>query len=272
MRNIERRNVDHIISLTMQTFSDGLLRKREALLRTISKPGKLQEHGSEATNAKEQGNGNKNLTAAVHRSVRNLLKLGFDYSQIIEGSGVSDAFLRHTFRELSLELPKEVQPDETQKESISTTTVKENTRRIESELRLFMLKTLLELNRVRTLAKQPSNAEQLRQDSTQLAIQDVKKKVFANLQDFFTEIESMSPTKPSSPDNGTPKRIRNDPTQVPEQSGKRLKIEDSKEKPTFSPISEPPTVCISEKLISFGVLLTLSPFALLSACQAATLP
>lgn len=211
-------------SEVMESFSDRLLRKRAALLRSIPKADKRRDDGNETRKrvALERVTDRSNLTAAVHRSVKQLIKLGFTFSQIIEGSGVSEAFLRQAYRELSLGLPNE--PEQPQGDSNSTgypaprctvpkkenslspspegshqRTEKGTTRKIEPELRLFMLKMRLEINRLRSLAKQPELAEQLKQDDAQSAIQKLKDTIYSNLHEFFNEVEVVHSTQDDEP-------------------------------------------------------------------------
>ncbi|QLQ77846.1 hypothetical protein HG537_0A00930 [Torulaspora globosa] len=207
------------INQMMESFSDRLLRKREALLRSIQKADKRQDDDHEMNKQipLERDSGHNNLTTAVHRSVKNLIKLGFNFSQIIEGSGVSEAFLRQAYRELSLDVPnakpetpqahlnptgyltpkftlrKQESPD-----ASNQGTEKQTSRTIEAELRLFMLKTRLEINRLRSLAKQPELAKQLKRDHVQSAIRKLKDAIFSNLEDFFNELELPAPAGSST--------------------------------------------------------------------------
>ncbi|QLL30279.1 hypothetical protein HG536_0A00960 [Torulaspora globosa] len=265
----------------METFSNRLLRKRDALLRSISKSDKRRDDGQEVRQqlSVERDSGHNNLTVAVHRSVRNLIKLGFTFSQIVEGSGVSDAFLRQAFRELSLDLPNAKQLEEPRDDRNSTgylkprftvpkednnpnslpegsnqDTEKQTRRMIEPELRLFMLKTRLEINRLRSLAKQPELAEQLKQDDAQSAIGKLKNAIFSNLQDFFNEIEVADPVRTSTRNDETPKRAHGDINLTLERSRKRAKTQNlrdmkgdpnAKENVEVSQKTDPSMVCDS---------------------------
>lgn len=283
----------------VKPLSDRLLRKREALLRSLSKSHKPLDHIHEESFASAavdlQASRHKNLQMAVHRSIRNLLKLGLSFSQILDGSGVSASFLRQTFRELSLDIPKGNSSKQLEAKSslphghskssgdldrVETTSPQESTRlpsnekdrtlNIDSELRLFMLKTRLETNRLRGLIKRPEARAQLSQVATRLAIQEVKEKMIANLEEFFHEMgakgseESTVSQIASESPSRIPKRTASDSSLALEGSRKKLSTAEPNSPPADRSAhqSTSPTVCnASEHELISTFILTSPPHA-----------
>lgn len=182
----------------MDSFSDRLLRKREALLSSNDRLSRKNGVHKEVPR-KSESNG---LVSVVHYWLRFLLRRGFTFQQILKESGVSRAFLEQTYQELSLNIPEERAPnDDEQKRRDKCTGSLENNngkpKNIEADIRQFMFRTILEVNKITASLRNPEIAEQLKDEKTRQVISKYGQHINRSLQGLFQKIEDASKSSPT---------------------------------------------------------------------------
>lgn len=236
----------------MDSFSDSLLAKRNAILKSLKKPAKEGSPESRSkTSVKAQGTALEydSLKSGVYNSIHTLLCRGYDFNKILVESGVNRAFLEQAFYELGIRAIKEEgqqltsvsrnrdvdvekyrsQPDEfsvgrdsdvsfdnskttggghrdsirginqldrtlqrTVNKSVDFDIQHENTvvksKNIEVEMRLFMLRVQLEINKFSTLIRSKEFAKQLEHQMVQKNILSKKNLIVSYLNQVFDKI------------------------------------------------------------------------------------
>lgn len=182
----------------MESFSDRLLRKREALLSSNDRLSRKNGVQKEVPR-KSESNG---LVSVVHYWLRFLLRRGFTFQQILKESGVSRAFLEQTYQELNLNMPEERAPNDDKQKSIDngTGSLENNSgkpKNIESDIRQFMFRTILEVNKISASLRNPEIAEQLNDEKTRQEISKYGQHIDRSLQGLFQKIEDASKSSPT---------------------------------------------------------------------------
>lgn len=182
----------------MDSFSDRLLQKREALLSSHDRLSRNNGVQKEVPR-KSESNG---LVSVVHYWLRFLLRRGFTFQQILKESGVSRAFLEQTYQELNLNLHEESAPNDDERKSIDhgTGSLENNNRKpknIESDIRQFMFRTILEVNKITASLRNPEIAEQLNDRKTRQEISKYGQHIDRSLQGLFQKIEDASKSSPT---------------------------------------------------------------------------
>lgn len=203
----------------MESFSDRLVRKREALLLLTHRPESPNDPKLDSIG----------LVPTVHYWLKILLKRGYTFNRILQESGVNPWFLERTYRELKLEdkVPDDLyqgSKSEARADYCGSKTENDGKRKdIEVEIRHFMFRTLLEMNRITASLQKPPVRERLRDDKIKYEVSNNLKRITEGSQELLKRIQTESETLLTDrPD--IEKENNND---ISERAPKRVKRENS---------------------------------------------
>lgn len=256
----------------MNSFSDRLLKKREVLLRSIDLTGSTKPNGTErplkntpdtAPNCGSEYSSD-GLSSVVHYWLKLLLRRGLTFQQILLESGVSRTFLEQAFRELDLDPLKDqilgepvVSTEDARKSTIEDKSSRfyakdtklapashvasplddKKPKSIESEIRLFMFRTILDANRLTAFLRQPGIAEQLKDEKNRQDILNHGHKITHSLQKLFQNVETAGKAQTIETATGSQSSKRSLADSDTEMPSKKAKVEKDRSESPNEPSS-----------------------------------
>lgn len=128
----------------------------------------------------------------VHDSIHALVRMGYDFETILQGSKVDRSFLEQSFRELGYCMLKpDLEIITSDEESVSeedSPMQEEAKKSVQVEIQLFMMRIQLEMNKLSSFLDHEHVKEQLKNSSTKEQLEAKRQSVINSVNELFDKV------------------------------------------------------------------------------------